>query len=140
MKHVVLQGAAVKIYINNKLYKEADQVSYNIDYGAGEIYGIDSPFPQEIAPGRVSVQGAINGIKIKYSGGLQAYEALPPIADILSSPYISIRIQDRASTEDLLFIPSAMITAQSVQIPARGIYRLSFNFKGLVPFEPLDRS
>lgn len=140
MKSIVLTGPCVKLYINNNLYKEVQQVSYSIDYGEYEIYGIDSPFPQEIAPGRTVVRGSISGIRIKNSGGIQAYDARPLIRDLLSAPYISIRLNDRASNEDILFIQSAKITNQKMSVGVRGTVKLSFDFSGLIPYEPLDRA
>lgn len=140
MKTIVLNGASVKLYINNALYKEVQEISYQIDYGVKEIYGIDSPFPQEVVPTRVAVQGAISGIRIKNSGGITAYDAVAPISKILSSPYISIRITDRSTKEDILFVQSAMVTSQSFAVGARNTARVSFTFKGMVPYGPLDRS
>lgn len=137
---ISLSGALVKIYINSKVYNEAQSVEYSIDYGETEIYGVDSPFPQEIAPTRTMVSGSIRGIRIRNSGGLQSYNARSSINDILRSQYISIRIQDRSSGEDILFIPNAKIVRQSLQTNIKSVSVLSFQFKGLVPFESLDRS
>lgn len=136
----VLSGAAIKLYINNKVYREVQQISYNLDYGEYPIYGIDSAFPQEIAPGRATISGSISGIKIKYSGGIQAYDARPLIKDLLAAPYISIRIADRSTGEDLLFIQSAKITNQSFNVSAKGTVKIQFNFMGLIGMEPLDRA
>lgn len=137
---VVLSGALIKIYINNQLYKEAQQVQYTIDTGEQEIYGIDSPFPQEIHSTRFMVSGSISGIRIRMSGGLQAYSAKPLVQDIVKAQYISIRIQDRSSGEDLLFIPNAKVSNQSVQASAKSTVKLSFSFKGLLAEESVDRS
>lgn len=136
---IVLTGALIKLYINNKLYKEAQSVAYVIDAGEQEIYGIDSPFPQEIASTRATVSGSVTGVRIRASNGLQAYNARPLVKDLMKAEYISIRIQDRSSGEDILFIPNAKITQQTFQSAAKGVVRLSFNFKGLVGFEALDR-
>lgn len=136
---VVLSGALVRIYINNKIYSESQSVEYSIDYGEAEIYGIDSPFPQEITSTRVSVSGSVQGVRIRNSGGLQSYGARSSIADVMKSQYVSIRIQDRSTGEDLLFIPDAKITRQALSMAAKGVARLSFSFKGLVPFESIDR-
>lgn len=139
-KAMILTGACIKLYVNNKLYKEVQDVSYTLDYDENSIRGIDCAFPQEIAPGRASVVGSIRGLRLKNSGGIQAYDIRPIISDILASPYISIRIQDRATKEDLLFIPNAKVKRQAVSAAARGTLKLSFDFEGLVGFEPLDRS
>jgi hypothetical protein len=140
MKSLILTGPCVKLFINNKLYKEVQQVSYSIDYGEYEIFGIDSSFPQEIAPGRSMVRGSITGIRIKYSGGIQAYDARPLIRNLIAAPYISIRLNDRASGEDVLFVQNAKITNQKVSIGAKGTVKLSFDFSGLIAYEPLDRA
>jgi hypothetical protein len=137
---IVLTGALVRIYINNKIYKEAQAITYTLDAGEQEIYGIDSPFPQEITSTRSAVTGSVVGLRIRSSGGLQAYNARPLVTDLMKSEYISIRIQDRHSGEDILFIPNAKISQQTFQVNAKGTARLSFNFKGLVGFESLDRS
>lgn len=137
---IVLTGALVRVFINNIIYREAQQIQYSIDPGESEIYGIDSPYPQEIHSTRYMVTGSVSGVRTKLSGGLQAYSARPLITDIMKSPYVSIRIQDRSTNEDILFIPDAKISQQSLQAIAKGVVRLSFNFKGLVGFEPLDRS
>lgn len=136
---VVLLGALVRIYINNRIYNEAQSVSYTIDYGETEIYGIDTPFPQEIHSTRAMVAGSISGIRIRNSGGIQSFNARPSILDIVKAEYVSIRIQDRSTGEDLLFVPEAKITKQTLQAQAKGVVRLNFDFKGLVAFEPADR-
>ena len=69
---VVITGPKINLYINNQLYKEVESISFTVSYGEEEIYGVDSVFPQEIAGGKVSVSGSINGLRLKLSGGLQA--------------------------------------------------------------------
>ena len=140
MKSLIVTGSLIKIFINNKLVKESQSVSYNIDYGQTAVYGIDSPWPQEILTGRCSVTGSIQGIKIRNSGGLQSYEAIGLVKDVTAAPYISIRIQDRSTGEDLIYIPKAKINKQSLQAAAKGVARLSFDFTGLMVLEPLDRA
>lgn len=139
-KSFVLTGAHIKLYINNKVYKPTQGVSFSIDYGETEIYGIDSLYAQEIAPTRISVRGSVNGIRIKMSGGLQGENARPLFQDAAASPYISIRIQDRDSSEDILFIPNAKITRETHAISTKSTYKLSFDFVGQIPLMALDRS
>lgn len=140
MRSLVLTGAHIKLYINNKVYKEVQSVNLNVDYGETEIYGIDSPYPQEIAPTKISVRGSVNGLRIKMSGGLQGMNGRPLFSDLAASPYISIRIQDRDSEEDILFIPNAKITRETHGIATKSTYKLSFDFVGIIPLFALDRS
>ncbi len=135
---VVLKGAEVKCYMSGKLYAEVQSIQYTIDYGEQEIYGIDSQFPQEIAPGRVSVQGTVTGLVIKNLGGLQAYDLRSKINEILHAPYTSLRLKDRFSDSDLLWLPEMKVVNEQVSIQAKGVVKITFTFKGIVPYNPLD--
>jgi hypothetical protein len=135
-----LTGASIRIYINNKVYNSAQSANFTIDYGETAAYGIDSPYPQEIATTKITVSGSIQGIRIKMSGGLQGSNMRPLFQDVAASPYVSIRIQDRQSGEDILFVPSAKVTKESHSIPTKGTYRLSFDFLGIIPLMALDRA
>lgn len=137
---LVLTGASIKLYINNKVYKEVQSINFSVDYGETEIYGIDSPYPQEIAGTKLSVKGSVQGIRIKMSGGLQGSNMRPLWVDFAASPYISIRIQDRQTGEDILFIPNAKVTRESHGISTKSTYKLSFDFVGQVPQFALDRA
>lgn len=135
---VVLKGAEVKTYVGGKLYAEVQSIQYTIDYGEAEIYGIDSQFPQEIAPGRVAVQGTVTGLQIKLVGGLQAYDLRTQISKILYGPYVSLRLKDRHSDTDLFWLPQMKVTNESVRIAAKGVVTVTFQFKGIIPYNPLD--
>lgn len=139
-RSLVLTGAHIKLYINNKVYKEVQSISLNIDYGETEIYGIDAEYAQEIAPTKISVRGTVNGIRLKMSGGLQASNLRPLFTDVAASPYISIRIQDRDSQEDILFIPNAKVTRESHSIATKSTYKITFDFIGQIPLFALDRA
>jgi hypothetical protein len=135
---VVLTGAQVKVYVGGKLYAEVQSIQYTIDYAEQEIYGIDSSFPQEIAPGRVSVQGSVSGLMIKMVGGLQAYDLRSKINEILHAPYVSLRIKDRHSDSDIFWLPQMKVVNEQVSIQAKGTVKISFQFKGIIPMNPLD--
>lgn len=137
---LVLAGAHIKLYINNKLYKEVQAINLVIDYGENEIRGIDSPWAQEVAPGICSVRGSIQGIRVKMSGGLQGANMRPLFTDIAASPYISIRIQDRSTGEDIVLIPNAKVVRETHVIATRSTYKLNLDFSGLIPLFALDRS
>lgn len=137
---IVLTGAHIKLYINNQVYKLVQSISITVDYGEQEIYGIDAEHAQEIAPTRLSVRGSVNGLRVKNSGGLQAQNMRPLFVDLIASPYISIRIQDRSTGEDILFIPNAKVSSETHSIATKSTYKMNFNFVGQVPLFALDRS
>lgn len=140
MASYILTGAHIKVFVNNKLYKVAQGVTFEIDYGEAEIYGIDAPYAQEISGNKVTVRGRISGLRIKYSGGIQAENARPLFTDSAAAPYVSIRISDRQSGEDIIFVPQAKVSKESHQIGTKSTYKLSFDFVGIVPLMALDRA
>jgi len=139
MAQRTIAGAHIKLYINGKVYNEVQQLQYTIDYGEEPIYGIDSVFPQEIKITRVSIQGSVSGVRTAQSNGLQGYDIRPKIFDSIFAPYISIRISDRRTGEDILFVPYARVTNERTNINAKGVVQTSFSFSGLQGQQPLDR-
>lgn len=140
MSRYTMVGADIKLYINNKVYNVAQSVSLEVDYGETAIYGIDSPWPQEVAGGRASVRGNVTGLRIKYSGGLQGSNIRPSFTDLAASPYISIRIQDRQTGEDIALIQKAKVSKESHSAGIKGSYKLNFSFEGQMILFALDRS
>lgn len=140
MAALVLTGPNIIIYINNKIYNEVQSISLNVDYGEQQIFGIDAPYPQEIAITRITVSGSVQGIRIKNAGGLQGSNMRPLFTDVAASPYISLRIHDRSSGEDICYIPAAKVTRESHSIATKSTYKLNFDFVGQVPLFALDRS
>lgn len=140
MEPIVLTGAHIKVYINNQVYKVTQTVSLMVDYGEQPIYGIDAAQAQEIAPTRLVVSGSVQGLRVKNSGGLQASNIRSLFSDLLANPYVSIRIQDRSTGEDIVYIPQAKISQETHSIATKTTYKMNFNFIGLVPYFALDRS
>jgi hypothetical protein len=134
-----IAGAQVSLHINGKLYNEVQQLSYTIDYGEEPIYGIDSIFPQEIKITRVSIQGSVSGVRLAGSNGLQGQDIRPKITDSMFAPYVSIRISDRRTGEQIMWIPYARVTNEKLDISAKGVVKVSFSFLGLQGQQPLDR-
>jgi hypothetical protein len=135
-----IAGAQIVVYLNEKKFTTTQSISFVIDTGETYIYGIDSISAQEIVPTKLSVTGSINGLRLRNSGGIQALNGRPLFQDILAAPYISIRIQDRVTKEDIIFIPRAKISNESHSVSAKGIYKVNFNFMGIIPLFALDRS
>ena len=138
---VILTGANCRIYINNTLYKQVQGISFTIDYAETDIYGIDVPYRTR----NCQQQGncyvvSVTGMRVKLSGGIQAVSMRPLFYDTAASPYVSLRIQDRATQEDIIFIPNAKITMESHTIQTKSTYKLNFNFVGQVPLMALDRA
>ena len=135
-----ISGAQILVFLNEKKFTTTQAVNFSIDYGETPIFGIDSPFAQEIATTKVTVSGNLNGLRLRNSGGIQALNGRSLITDLISSPYVSIRIQDRVSQEDILFVPRCKIGNESHSVAAKGIYHLNVSFIGIIPLLALDRA
>lgn len=135
---VILNGAQIKVYINGKVWKQCQSITYTIDYGLESIYGVDSAFPQEISPGRITVQGALSGVYTNGDGGLQGAEITPRIIQVLYQPYISLRIKDRKTDKDIFFCPQIIVSNENTSVNAKGTVKVSFNFRGIIPYSAED--
>lgn len=139
MTHTI-QGSAVKIFINGKVWGAAQEVSWTTDYAEKELYGIDNPFPQEIYGAKVATYGSIKGLRTRQSGGTQGVGLRPILQEFASSPYVSIRIQDRYSGEDLVYMPKAKVSSEALSVGTKGILVLNIQFRAMAGWQPQDRT
>lgn len=136
----IIPGFSIKIFINGKVFGEVNQASWTVDSAEQEIDGIDSMFAQEIASVRHRAFGSFKGFRIRQSNGLASINARPILAELIASPYISIRIQDRHTGEDLIYFPKAKITSESYSVGAKGMLMADLSFRALAGWQPLDRA
>lgn len=139
MRAITISGAQIKIYFNGKSYGPAQSIQFTLDTGDSEIYGIDSPFPQEIAPVRSACMGQVSGLRIGGSGGLQAKGIRDQLKNILSGPYVTIRVVHRVTGEDILYVPQARVSNENHSVAIKNTYKVSFSFRGVAGYQPLDR-
>jgi len=137
---LTLTGSQIILYINNTSYKVVQSITLDFDYTEDSIYGIDTPWAQEIAGGRAMVRGKVTGLRTKLSGGLQGSNLRPLFTDLAASPYVSIRIEDRSTGESIVLIQNAKVTNESHTIATGGTYKLNFDFVGQIPLFALDRA
>lgn len=138
---IIVSSALCRLYINNKIYPVTQSVSISHDTGEYAIYGINSPYPQEIAGGgQDMVKGNATLVRTRNSGGVQAVNLRPLFSDIAASNYVSLRLEDRSTGETLWSVPKAKITNVKETAQAKGIYHITFDFVGQIMFWPLDLS
>ncbi len=137
---LIVAGAHCRLYLNNKIYSVAQSASLEVDSGISATFGINSPYAQELSSGQVSVKGSIKGVRIKNSGGLQGSNAIPLFSDIVAGNYISLRLEDRSTQESIWSVQKARIGRITEVVQIKGVYQVSFEFVGIIPFWPLDLS
>lgn len=141
MPNLVIAGPECRLYLNNKVYSVAQDVSLDVDTGEYSIFGINSPYVQEIAGGgQINIKGSVKGIRIKNSGGLQGSNAIPLFFNVAASSYISLRLESRSTGETIWSIPRAKIGKISEGVKIKGVYHFSFDFVGQILYWPLDLS
>ena len=138
MSDFSLKASDIKLYLNNKLYNVTQSVNWTIDYQEEPIFGIDSYYPQEITTNKITVTGSVTGFVLRMDGGLQGLGIRPLLYQALQSPYISIRVEDRANKVDLLFVDRAKVIKESVTATAKGLVMINFSFVGIIPLSTLD--
>jgi hypothetical protein len=141
MNSLVVSAGRCRLYVNNVIYPVTQNISVSIDTGEYSIYGINSPYPQEIAGGgQNSVRGSAGIVRTSNSGGIQGINARPLFSNLAASSYVSLRLDDRQTSETLWSIPKAKISNVKETVSAKGIYHITFDFIGQILFWPLDLS
>jgi hypothetical protein len=136
---LVISSGQVRLYVNNRILTTTQTVTMTNQTGEYAQYGINSPYPQSIdGGGQRSVTGNVSGIRTKSSGGLQGSNALPLFSDVCASNYISLRLESRDTGETLWSIPKAKISNVVESISIKGVYKISFDYIGLILYYPLD--
>lgn len=123
-------GSRAIIKVNDRLFGFAFNVVYNISTEANEINTIDDYTPYELAPSRISVNGAMNSFHIP--GRSASAERMQ--ADVLSflfHRYITIEITDQATGTVIFKTNKAVITNRSQVITAGQISTVTLNWKAI---------
>lgn len=138
MQVVTLRGADCVLYIGGNKYTSVQNITYTIDYGVQEIGGIDSIYPQELCVTKISVSGTVSGVVVKGRNGLQGAGVTPGLLDLLNQSYVSIRISDRYSDKNIIYIPQCSITSETLNIGTKGTVKSTFSFRGIIAMQPGD--
>jgi len=127
MAEKILRGADVQIFINGQLVPEAQSITYNEQKSQENIYGIDSPFPQETAITRYLITGSISGIQLR-SDRISTTRIVSKYTNLLSAPYIKITIKNRYTGSIIFDISRAVVSSKSIAIQAKSVVKVNFNF------------
>jgi hypothetical protein len=133
MQQVIQTGAGVKLLINGIVVGFATGISFTRGINTKEIYGIDSPLPQEIIATTYSVRGTLTGLRVRDSGGLDGY-GIMDISDLsryFNFKYSTIEVVDRATSKTIYTIQKCVFDQDSWNIQARAPITFSANFKGV---------
>lgn len=140
----VITGPALRIKIKpedgfEQLIGFATDLQINIDQGQKAIFGVDSPFPFEIAQG--AAPSMVRGTMVVYmlkgtnleSMGLVSYRS-DDGRQIISpnSKYIDINIYDRASGILIYGLKMCKISGYTMSVSSRNVLKCSLRFDGIL--------
>lgn len=127
-----IAGAHLKCYINGKLLGYVVAVpAWNIQTNWGELNEIDNAQARALAPRRFAVNGTIQILRGRYTGGLEGAGLVPTAETMLGQKYLTIELQDRISQDIVFRALLCQVDQQQWQINPKGLVIGTFNFKGL---------
>jgi hypothetical protein len=136
---LTLSSAVVRVYLNGRILNTLTSISWSINYGMELKYGIDTPWPQEIADGRASVSVRISAVATHFDGGIMAKNnARALVSDLLQSPYSSLRVENRVNGDTLLYLVNCRCSNESVDAVVKQTVKYSFELLGTYPANGVD--
>ena len=125
-----MSGARCILRVNGKILGFAFAISWNIKTTATEINTIDDYLPYELAPQRISVDGAISSFRVPGSGPSQQL-IHTDIESFLHQRYIDIEVRD-SQTDNLIFLANkAMITGRQENVKSDALADMTLTFKAI---------
>jgi hypothetical protein len=145
----LITAPELKVRINGVLAGYATGFSYRVTQGQKMTFGVDSPFPQEIAQGAAPsfVEGQFTVLRPQ-GGSPEAWGFMTPRSSVDgltetgdpqstalgSAKYSTIEITNRESDELIIKITHVMFDRQDWQVSARGLMQGSVSFQGVIAF------
>jgi hypothetical protein len=127
---MLVSGARVKLYINNRFIGEVVDFSYSAVAQKRPIYGIDATEPFEFAPGITTVKGRITVLRPAGLGSLEGYGVVSDFEHAPLEKYVSIMLLDRQNQMPVFQSDRAVITGQNWSVRAKGLMTGSYEFEG----------
>ncbi len=131
MRSKTLRGLDCILYINGRPWSVVDSVSWDVDYGVEETYGIDCIQPQEVATGRVRLNGDLHFFRQHNTAGVEGIGIIPVESDLTRERYFYLQIVDRQTDTTYFEVPRCKLRRQQGSARAKGIVEGSLSFTGL---------
>jgi hypothetical protein len=125
-------GAGARLIIGTRVIGFASGINYTRSQNLKTIYELDNLVPAEIAPTTYSVQGTVNGFRIRGSGGLDGSGSmdLSTLAKLFSQKYVTIELIDIQSGKIFASIQGCIFESDSWQIANKSLVTFSGSFRG----------
>lgn len=122
-----MSGARCILKINGKLAAFAFGISWSVNTSFREIRTIDDTLPTELAPQRISVDGAISAMHIP-GDSVTTNQWQPDVLSFLFHKYIQIEVRDSQTNQLLFYTAKAVITSKREEIRVDQLANVSLSF------------
>jgi hypothetical protein len=138
MQPQVLSGARTIIKINDEVFAAGFVLDYTIETDAQVIQGIDSVFPEEIAPQIIGVMMNLRVYRTPDNDPVSLGVApksekfgLSTQESYLKSPYIQIELRDKITEKTIFYIQRGWIVRRSGSMESIGLLTENWTVKAL---------
>ena len=123
-------GARCILKINDEICGFAFGITWRIVTQSIEINAIDDPFPHELAPQRITVDGTISALHIPGEGvGVKLWQ--PDVLNFLFQRYITIEVRDTVTDALLFYTDKAMITSRQEDIKVDSLASVQLSWRAI---------
>lgn len=125
-------GSGVLLKGNGKVLGFATGITFTRSQNIKPLYELDNPIAVELIPTNYSVNGALMGIRIAGSNGLDGSGLmdLSFIQNFFNQKYVGLEIVDRRTNKTLYYIQKVLFTSDSWTIQNRALITFSASFIG----------
>ena len=142
----VYAGWRAIIKFNNDIFAAGFVLDYTIDTTQTEINGLDSVFPDELAPERVGVMMSLRvyrtpdndpvALGIAPGGDSVKGGAVRAQTNFVGSKYIQVEIRDKVTDKTVLMLPKAQVFKRTGQGEAEQLITENWSIKSIGYFGP----
>jgi hypothetical protein len=132
MQTFSIAAAHLKCYVNSKLLGYVMSVpAWTVATEWAELREIDNATGAQLTPRTYTVNGTIQILRGRSTGGLEGAGLVPSAEAFLRQKYLVIEIQDRV-TQDIIFsAQKCQVISQQWSVSPKGLLIGNFNFRGL---------
>jgi hypothetical protein len=136
MQPQVFSGARTILKINDEAFAAGFVVDYSIDTEAQIIQGIDSVFPDEIAPQTINVTMNIRVYRTPNNdpvalGIAPKSEKIGVQEDFLKSPYIQVELRDKLTEKTIFYLQRGWLVRRSGSMESIGLLTENWTIRGI---------
>jgi hypothetical protein len=136
MRPQVISGARTILKINDEIFAAGFVLDYTIETDAQVIQGIDSVFPEEIAPQVIGVSMNIRVYRNIDNDPVSLEiapksEKMSAQKDFLKSPYIQVEIRDKITEKTIFYIQRGFLVRRSGSMESIGLLTENWTIRGI---------